>query len=174
MSLGKLLIGFWHIKRLLNRAEALPTNLDCRKYPPQYVAVKDSSDPVYTVVEENPQFANGQDSMFRFLARNIQYPAEARQLQIQGTVYIGFIVEKDGSITNIKVKRNVPETTINKVKILNVDGAMTGTKDVKRQDHSCAKEAVRVISMMPKWKPGKSKGVPVRVAYTLPIKFKLE
>jgi hypothetical protein len=141
---------------------------------PQYSVAKDSSDPVFTIVEENPTFVGGPDSMFRFLGRNIIYPAEARQLKVEGTVYIGFVVEKDGSITNIKVRRNVPETVINEVKIINVEGAATGSKKVKRQDHSCAKEAIRVISMMPKWKAGKAKGVPVRVAFTLPIKFKLE
>lgn len=145
-----------------------------KRMTPQYNAPKDTSDPVFTIVEENPTFVCGQDSMFRFLARNIVYPAEARQLKTEGTVYIGFIVEKDGSITNIKIKRNVPETTIDKVKIFGVDGAVTGTKAVKRQDQSCAKEAVRVISMMPKWNAGKQKGVPMRVAYILPIKFKLE
>ena len=141
---------------------------------PQYNAPKDSSDPVFTVVEENPTFVGGNDSLFRFLGRNIVYPAEARQLKVEGTVYIGFIVEKDGSITNIKVRRNVPETAVNTVKVVGVDGAVSGSKIVKRQDQSCAKEAMRVISMMPKWKAGKSKGVPVRVAFTLPIKFKLE
>lgn len=142
--------------------------------PPQYNAVKDSSDPVFTVVEENPTYVGGNDSLFRFLGRNIIYPAEARKLKVEGTVYVGFVVEKDGSITNIKVKRNVPETVINKVKVTGVDDVVTGSKVVKRQDQSCAKEAVRVISMMPKWKAGKAKGVPVRVAFTLPIKFKLE
>ncbi len=141
---------------------------------PQYNAPKDTSDPVFTVVEDYPTFVGGNDSMFRFLGRNIVYPVEARQLKVEGTIYVGFVVEKDGSITNIKVKRNVPETVINKVKVTGVDDAVTGSKIVKRQDQSCAKEAVRVIGMMPKWKAGKSKGVPVRVAFTLPIKFKLE
>jgi BlaR1 peptidase M56/Gram-negative bacterial TonB protein C-terminal len=141
---------------------------------PQYEAPKDSSDPVFTVVEENPSYVGGNDSLFRFLGRNIIYPAEARQLKVEGTVYVGFIVEKDGSITNIKVKRNVPQTVVNEVKIISVDGAVNGSKAVKRQDQSCAKEAIRVISMMPKWNPGKQKGVPIRVAFTLPIKFKLE
>lgn len=145
-----------------------------KRMTPQYEVPKDSSDPVFTTVEENPTYVGGNDSLFRFLSRNIIYPVEARQLKVEGTVYIGFVVEKDGSITNIKVKKNVPETVINEVKVVNVEGAATGSKKVKRQDQSCAKEAVRVISMMPKWKPGKQKGVPMRVAYTLPIKFKLE
>jgi beta-lactamase regulating signal transducer with metallopeptidase domain len=140
---------------------------------PQYNAPKDSSDPVFTIVEENPTFIGGPDSMFRFLGRNIIYPAEARQLKVEGTVYVGFVVEKDGSITNIKVKRNVPQTVINEVKVVGFED-VTGSKVVKRQDQSCAKEAVRVISMMPKWKAGKTKGRSVRVAFVLPIKFKLE
>ena len=141
---------------------------------PQYDAPKDSSSPVYTIVDENPEFVGGNDSMFRFLGRNIIYPVEARQLKVEGTVYVGFVVEKDGSITNIKVKKNVPQTVVNEVKVVNVDGAVNGSKVIKRQDQSCAKEAVRVISMMPKWKAGRAKGVPVRVNFILPIKFKLE
>jgi protein TonB len=67
----------------------------------------------------------------------------------------------------------VPQTVINEVKVVGFED-VTGSKVVKRQDQSCAKEAVRVISMMPKWKAGKTKGRSVRVAFVLPIKFKLE
>ena len=135
---------------------------------------KDSIEPVYSTVEQNPMFVGGMDSLFRFLGRNIQYPAEARQLKAEGTVYVGFIVEKDGSITNVKTKRNLPESVIDTVKIISVEGGLTGSKIVKRQDHSCEKEAIRVISLMPKWNPGKTNGVPVRAAFTLPIKFRLD
>jgi hypothetical protein len=142
---------------------------------PQYSAPKDSAAPVFTKVEDQPQFVGGQDSMFRFLGRNIHYPAEARQLGVKGTIYIGFIVEADGSLTNVKVKKNLPEVAIDTVKVFGSDGAITGSKIVKRQDQSCANEAIRVISLMPKWKPGKiANGDVVRVSYILPIQFRLE
>ncbi len=144
-----------------------------KELTPQYNVQKDSSDPVFTIVEENPTFVGGNDSLFRFLGRNIIYPAEARKLNVEGTVYVGFVVEKDGSITNVKVKRNVPKTAIKTVKVIGVDD-LTGTKKVMHQDQSCAQEAIRVIKLMPKWQAGKAKSVPVRVAFTLPIKFKLE
>lgn len=141
---------------------------------PQYVAVKDSSDPIYTVVEENPQFVYGIDSMFRFLGRNMKYPVKARESGMEGTTYIGFVVEKNGELTNIVVRRSVAKMPSDTTKKVIVDGKMEESEIEKEYAKSFAEEAVRVISMMPKWKPGKSNGVPVRVAYTLPIKFKLE
>jgi BlaR1 peptidase M56/Gram-negative bacterial TonB protein C-terminal len=141
---------------------------------PQYTEQKDTASPVYTIVEENPEFIGGQKAMFKWLGDSIRYPVEARRLKVEGTVYVGFVVEKNGSITNVKIKRNVPESVVDTVKVFGVDGAVTGSKIVKRQDQSCANEAIRVIKAMPKWKPGKQQGKPVRVAYTLPIKFKLE
>jgi hypothetical protein len=143
---------------------------------PQYNTQKDSSDPVFTIVEELPGFVGGNDSLFRFLGRNIKYPASAREAGVEGTVYIGFVVEKDGSITNATVKRNVPEskTRVDTIQQFLPETGKTVTKIVKFQDQTCADEAVRVINSMPKWKAGRHKGKPVRVAFTLPIKFKLE
>jgi hypothetical protein len=143
---------------------------------PQYNAPKDSSDPVFTIVEQNPEYVGGMDSMFRFLGRNIKYPAEAREGKVEGTVYIGFIVEKDGSLTNVNIKRNVKasETRVDTIQQFLPETGKTVTKIVHFQDESCAEEAKRVVQLMPKWKPGRQNGIPMRVAFTIPIKFKLE
>jgi hypothetical protein len=143
---------------------------------PQYKMQKDSSDPVFTIVEQLPEFIGGLDSMFRFLGRSIKYPAEARREKVEGTVYVGFIVEKDGSITNVSIKRNVraSETRVDTIMSIDPKTFQTSTKTVRFQDETCAEEAMRVVKLMPKWKAGRNSGVPIRVAYTLPIKFKLE
>lgn len=104
---------------------------------------------VFVSVEESPQFGNGEKDLFKYLSKNIKYPASARDMGIEGKVFVQFVVEKDGSISNAKVVRG-PE--------------FGGLKE----------EAVRVVSGMPKWKAGRQNGVNVRVRYTLPIAFKLD
>jgi hypothetical protein len=141
--------------------------------PPQYFAKKDSTDPAFSIVDEMPQYVGGQDSMFSFLGRTIKYPTLARESGIGGTVWIGFIVEKDGSITDIKTKRNIPPS-IDTIQSFNADGTKGKIKIVTGQNESLADEAMRVVKTMPKWKAGKQKDVPVRVNYLLPIKFMLE
>ena len=83
-----------------------------------------------------------------FLGKNIKYPALAKESGIQGRVFINFVVEIDGSITDVKVLRGI--------------------------GGGCDEEAVRVVESMPKWKPGKQRGKPVRVSYNLPVKFTLQ
>jgi len=100
---------------------------------------------VISLNEEQPEFPGGEDALMYFLARNIKYPIYARENDIQGTVYLSFIIEPDGKITNIKV----------------VQGIGGG----------CDEEAVRVVSIMPQWKPGKQLNKPVRVQFNLPIRF---
>ena len=136
-------------------------------------AEKSSTDPVFTVVEEQPEFPQGIPAMYKFLGENIKYPKIARQAGGQGTVYVGFIVETDGAITNVNIKRDAPVIIRDTITLLESNG-VKGNKIVERTDYSLGKEAMRVISAMPKWKPGKQDGKAVRVAYTLPIKFKLE
>ncbi|WP_251620883.1 energy transducer TonB [Odoribacter lunatus] len=99
---------------------------------------------IFRVVEEQPGF-NG--NMNKWLKDNLKYPVIAQENGVSGKVYVEFVVEKDGSITDVKVVRSV--------------------------DPSLDKEAVRVVKSMPKWKPGKQRGKPVRVAYTIPINFTL-
>lgn len=100
---------------------------------------------VFVVVEDMPMFPGG--NVQKWIAKNVKYPVLAMENGIQGKVYIQFVIERDGSITDVKVLRGV--------------------------DASLDKEAVRVVKAMPKWKPGKQRGKPVRVSYTLPINFQL-
>ena len=108
----------------------------------------DPSDLVFTVVEVMPEFTGGQGALLQFLAKSIKYPVIAQQNGIQGRVTCSFVVGKDGVIRNIEVIRGV--------------------------DPSLDLEATRVISMMPKWKPGMQKGKEVSVKYTVPVTFRLQ
>ena len=112
------------------------------------VKKKEDDDKPFVTVEQKPEFPEGELALFKYLNSNIKYPAIARENNIEGTDYLGFVVEKDGSITAVKIKRGV--------------------------GGGCSEEAVRVIQGMPKWKPGRQQGRAVRVAYTVPVKFKLE
>ena len=103
---------------------------------------------IYTTVEKMPTFPGGEFKMYEFLAMNIRYPQRARQDGYSGTVYVRFIVEPDGTITNIEVAKGV--------------------------GGGCSEEAVRVVKMMPNWIPGEAFGKKVRVTYTLPINFRLQ
>ena len=108
----------------------------------------DPSDLVFTVVEVMPEFPGGQGALLQFLAKSIKYPVIAQQNGIQGRVTCSFVVGKDGVIRKIEVIRGV--------------------------DPSLDLEATRVISMMPKWKPGMQKGKEVSVKYTVPVTFRLQ
>ena len=105
-------------------------------------------DTVYQIVEQMPQYTGGEEAMMKYVAENIKYPQEAKDKNISGRVFIGFVIEKDGSVSNVKVVRGI--------------------------GGGCDEEAVRVIKEMPKWKPGMQKGKPVRVNYMMPIFFKLD
>ena len=102
---------------------------------------------VFEVVEEMPDFPGGMKALMEYLSQNIKYPAEAHAKGIQGRVIVCFVVKKDGSIDNIKVVRSV--------------------------DPYLDKEAIRVITAMPKWKPGKQRGETVNVKFTVPVAFRL-
>ena len=103
---------------------------------------------VYDVVEQMPSYPGGQSALFEYLNKSIKYPVVAEENGIQGRVIVSFIVERDGSITDVKV--------------------------VKSVDSSLDKEAKRVVQSMPRWIPGKQNGSAVRVKYTLPVTFKLK
>ncbi len=102
---------------------------------------------VFDVVENMPEYPGGAPEMMKYLATNVKYPEEAFSKGIEGRVILTFIVEKDGSISNVKVAKSVNEA---------IDA-----------------EAVRVVESMPKWKPGKQNGKEVRVKYTIPVTFRL-
>lgn len=109
---------------------------------------KPEPEKIFTAVEESPKFPGGDKAMYEFLSKNIRYPEMAAQNNIQGRVTVQFVVEKDGSIGEVKV--------------------------VRGKDPDLDKEAVRVVKSMPKFIPGKMNGQAVRVWYTLPINFKLQ
>ena len=102
---------------------------------------------IFQVVEEMPEFPGGMEKLLEYLSRNIKYPTIAQEQGIQGRSVIEFVVNKDGSIVDPKVVRSLHP--------------------------KCDEEAMRVIKAMPKWKPGKQRGKPVRVKYTVPVQFKL-
>jgi TonB family protein len=103
---------------------------------------------LFDVVEEMPSFPGGDRKLMEYLSENIRYPEELADACIQGRVIVSFIVEKDGSISNVKVAKSL--------------------------DPLLDKEAVRVVSGMPKWIPGRQNGVAVRVRYIIPVTFRLQ
>ena len=102
-----------------------------------------------TIVEQMPVFPGGELEMMKYIQKNVQYPQVEKEAGISGTCYVTFVVEKDGSITDVKVLRGVSGGS------------------------GCDKEAIRVVKSMPSWKAGKQNGREVRVQFNLPIKFTL-
>lgn len=118
-------------------------------------AVKDSVESkivdearIFEVNEQNPAFPGGDEAYLAFLAKNIKYPETSRNNGAQGTVYAAFIVEKDGSITDIEI--------------------------LESPDSAISKEVERVLKLMPRWKPGMQGGKPVRVKYSVPVRFQID
>lgn len=105
-------------------------------------------DVVFAFVEVMPEYPGGEDALIRFLQKNLRYPAEAASKNIQGSVMVEFIVEKDGSISNSRIMKGI--------------------------GGGCNEESLRVIKLMPKWKPAKQAGEFVRVYYAVPITFRLQ
>ena len=102
---------------------------------------------IFKVVEVMPEFPGGAGKMMEFIQKNLKYPMTARENDIQGRVFVTFVIEPDGSITNVTVMRGI--------------------------GGGCDEEAIRVVQSMPNWKPGKQRGVAVRSSFTVPIIFKL-
>ena len=129
--------------------EAVRSDIAVATPPPPPPAPKpEVSNKVFDVVEEMPSFPGGQGALMAFLNSNIKYPVVAQENGVQGRVIVGFVVERDGSITDVKVMRSV--------------------------DPSLDREAQRVVKAMPRWKPGKQNGSAVRVKYTVPVVFRLQ
>ena len=103
---------------------------------------------IFKIVEEMPSYPGGEQKLMEYVAKNIKYPQIARETGIQGRVFVGFVVEPDGSISNVKLLRGI--------------------------GGGCDEEAMRVIKSLPKWKPGKQRGKAVRVSYQIPVFFKLQ
>lgn len=138
----------------------------------QDVTTEESTDGknVFDVVDEMPEFPGGQAALMQFLGSNVNYPADAEKLGIQGRVLVSFVVEIDGSISNVEVMEKGSTHTSPYV---DKDGKKT-TATVTGSATLLAKEAVRVVESMPLWNPGKRSGSPVRVRYTLPVTFRLK
>ena len=102
---------------------------------------------IFQVVENDPEFPGGIEALMKYLQQNIKYPQLARENNITGKVYVTFVVERDGSVTGVRVLRDI--------------------------GGGCGQEAVRVVKSMPKWTPGKQRGKAVRVQYNLPVNFSL-
>lgn len=103
---------------------------------------------IFMVVESMPEFPGGETALYKFLAENIKYPQMAKESGIQGRVFVTFVVERDGKVTDVRVLRGI--------------------------GGGCDEEAIRVVKNMPKWAPGKQRGKSVRVQYNLPVKFTLQ
>lgn len=105
-------------------------------------------DVIFTVVEEQPKFPGGEDARMQFIKDNLKYPEMAKEAGIQGTVFVSFVIEKDGSLSNVQVLRGV--------------------------SNELDAEAVRAVEAMPDWIPGRQRGKEVRVQYNMPIRFSLD
>lgn len=126
--------------------EAVRNDVAVNTPPP--APAEEASNKVFTVVEQMPSFPGGMGALNSYLHNNVRYPTVAQENGVQGRVVVSFVVERDGSITDVQVARSV--------------------------DPSLDKEAVRVINSMPKWQPGKQNGSSVRVKYNVPVNFKLQ
>jgi periplasmic protein TonB len=115
--------------------------------PVKAVVSEGEDNSIHNFVEQQPEFPGGLEAMNKFIQKNLKYPNQARRMGTEGKVFIQFVVNKDGSITDVDA--------------------------IKGISIECDKEAQRVVAMMPKWKVGKQNGKPVRVKYVLPINFKL-
>lgn len=113
--------------------------------PPKHVVEETK---IFTVVEQMPMYPGGDGALMGYLRDNIKYPTVAAENGVQGRVIVGFVVERDGSITDVKILRGV--------------------------DPSLDREAMRVVKSMPRWNPGKQNGSAVRVKYQVPVSFRLQ
>ena len=110
-----------------------------------YSQSKEQDDAVYSMVSEQPSFPGGMQEMMKFISENRKYPAEAKAKDIHGKVIVAFVVERDGSLSDVKIRRGI--------------------------GYGCDEEAIRLIKSMPKWTPGKKNGKAVRVSFMLPVTF---
>jgi periplasmic protein TonB len=123
------------------------TQIETYVAPTQVEETEAQETEIFTVVEDQPGYPGGEEARLKYLSENTKYPQMARESQIQGTVYVTFVVEKDGRVRDVRVLRGI--------------------------GGGCDEEAIRVIQNMPRWNPGKQRGKPVRVQFNLPIKFTL-
>ena len=128
--------------------EAVRSEIAVAAPPPPPAPKPEVATKVFDVVEEMPSFPGGNGALMQYLASKIKYPVVAQENGVQGRVIVSFVVERDGSISDVKVARSV--------------------------DPSLDREAQRVVKSMPRWSPGKQNGSTVRVKYTVPVVFRLQ
>ena len=128
--------------------EAVRSEIAVAAPPPPPAPKPEVATKVFDVVEEMPSFPGGQGALMQYLTSNTKYPVVAQENGVQGRVIVSFVVERDGSISDVKVARSV--------------------------DPSLDREAQRVVKSMPRWSPGKQNGSTVRVKYTVPVVFRLQ
>lgn len=128
--------------------EAVRNDIAVAAPPPPPAPKPEVATKIFDVVEEMPSFPGGNGALISYLASNIKYPVVAQENGVQGRVNVSFVVERDGSISDVRVARSV--------------------------DPSLDREAQRVVKSMPRWKPGKQNGSAVRVKYTVPVVFRLQ
>jgi len=125
-------------------------NTEVQEYIAPVVEEEESAEEaqIFMVVESMPAFPGGEAALYKYLAENIKYPQMAKESGIQGRVFVTFVVERNGSVTDVRVLRGI--------------------------GGGCDEEAIRVVKGMPQWTPGKQRGKAVRVQYNLPVKFTLQ
>ncbi len=138
-------VGNW---KFYKEDGTLYEEIDFTAQPEEERLNKNTKGNLYSVVEVMPEFPGGQAALFTFLATNVRYPGSAREAEVEGVSYVSYIVDRYGFVSDIKIKKGFNE--------------------------ACDYEALRVVSLLPRWTPGFQRGTPARVAYTLPLRFKLQ
>ena len=142
-------------KQEVERAIKMKISKEPEGYGIRYIPVQEESikeNTVYEVVEEMPEFpGGGLPKLMEFIQQNVRYPQSALQSRLEGRVIVQVVIDKDGSVIQPKILRSINP-------VLSIDNAF-------------CEEALRIVSIMPKWKPGKQRGVAVRTQFTLPVKF---
>ena len=126
------------------------------------IYMNQDGDTIYNVAETMPQFPGGPNALMKYLSENTKYPELAKANKIEGRVYVRFVVEKDGSVTNAEVLRGIDKK-----------GDTEATEVLRGINKECDAEVLRVVSSMPKWQPGTQDGEAVRCRFTVPFIFKL-
>ena len=122
----------------------VPVKIDAPPPPPPVV---EKEEEIFLIVETQPEPEGGMEAFYKFINKNLEYPKQARRMGVEGKVFMQFVVDKDGTLTDIKVLKGIGS--------------------------GCDEEALRVLKMAPKWKPGKQRGRPVKVRMSIPIVYKL-
>lgn len=146
---AKVAVGTENVKGTTDRTvEAVRNDIAVGTPPPPPAPKPEISNKVFDVVEQMPSYPGGTGALMSYLNSNIKYPVVAQENGVQGRVIVGFVVERDGSITDVNILKSV--------------------------DPSLDREAARVVRSMPRWTPGKQNGQAVRVKYNVPVTFRLQ